>query len=164
MGDLSFTYFEPSNDRTENVTAEQVLASMREDPAFARSYSPVGQLHGTGPGRPTLFFVRHPRRGWYVEYDAPAADGTNERRQLVAVDPEGDRDAWVEHWAEGETEYFLAACFLPEADAEQAVRDFLASGEPSPSLAWEALRWDLHRREGPPEDESRVVEEAADPE
>jgi hypothetical protein len=157
----SFTYFEPSNDRVEDATAEQVIESMRHDEGYRGSYSPVGQLHWGG--RCMLYFVRHPRRGWYIEYDGGDAGGPGPQRRLVAVDPAGDRDGWVEQWAEGETSYFLAACFLPQATAERVVADFMTARAPSPAVAWEPVDWRLHRREGPPDDESRIVEEAEDP-
>jgi hypothetical protein len=160
----AFTYFQPSNERVEGPTADQVVASMRGDVGFRGPYSPVGQLHWDGPGRCMLYFVRHPRRGWYIEHNAGFEDSQGPRRHLVAVDPSAARDAWVEQWAEGETSYFLAACFLPQEVAEQVVREFMASRQPSSAVAWEPIDWRVHRREGPPDDESLVVEEAEYPE
>ncbi len=136
---------------------------MREDEGFRGPYSPVGHLHGEGPGRCLLYFVRHPRRGWYIEYNADFEDSPGPKRHLVAVSPAGDRKAWVEQWAEGETSYFLAACFLPQEVAEQVVGDFMASRQPSAAVTWEPIDWRVHRTEGPPEDESLVVEEAEYP-
>jgi hypothetical protein len=121
-------------------------------------------LSWDGPGRCLLFFVRHPRRGWYIEYDASFTTSKKPKRHLVAIEPNADRNAWVEHWAEGEPSFFLAACFLPQAVAEQVVTDFLATRQPSPAVTWEPVDWSVHRREEPPDDESLVVDEAEYPE
>jgi hypothetical protein len=156
----SFSFIEPSGDFLNAPTAEKITALMRQgDEEYWGPYSPVGRLDYGNPPASRLFLLRHPRRGWYVQYDtfdAPA-------RCLVAIDPEGDRGAWVEHWAEGDISYFLAACFVPLVVAERVVEDFMASRQPSPSAVWEPFDGRLHWREEPPDDESAVVE-AADPE
>jgi hypothetical protein len=159
----TFTFVEPSNDFIEAPTAEQVVALMRQDGDYWGPYSPVGQLLWDEPGRCQLFFVRHPRRGWYIEFDASWDTSAGPKQHLVAVDPSGDRGAWVEHWAEGDTSYFLAACFVSQEIAERVVTDFLATRQPSPAASWEPVDWRVHKREGPPDDESAVVE-SADPE
>ncbi len=159
----SFTYVEPSGEFVKDPTADQVVGLMRRDGEYWGPYSPVGQVHGDEPGRCLLYFVRHRRRGWYIEYDAGPMGQREPERHLVAVDPAGDRGAWVEHWAEGDIAYFLAACFLPQVVAEQVVRDFLATRQPSPAATWEPADWWVHQREGPPDDESRVAEPADPP-
>jgi hypothetical protein len=154
-GDEPLLYFEPSNDIVRDPSAEQVIALMRRDGEYWGPYSPVGRLLCQKPARVSLYFVRHPRRGWYLQYESEAP-----ARNLVAYDPNAERGRWVEHWAEGETAYFPVACFLPQSTAERVVADFIALREPSAAAAWEPFDWRVHRLQGPPEDESLVVEES----
>lgn len=152
----TLTFVEPSGDRIEDVTVERVVELMRTNGEYWGPYSPAGQLLRRGDDRVDLFLVRHPRRGWYVQYD----DLDKAAQTLVAVELNGVRDGWVEHWAEGDTSFFLAACFVPQAAAERVVTDFAASGRPSAAVAWEPMRWDTHRREEEPEDEGQILERA----
>jgi hypothetical protein len=160
MAEEPLVYFEPSNDRVRGPAADQVVALMRRDGEYWGPYSPVGRLVAQRPVGVSLVFIRHPRRGWYLQYDS---DGPPPR-SLVAYDPEGERGRWVEHWAEGETACFPVACFLPQEVAERVVTDFIARREPSTAVAWEPFDWRVHRLQAPPEDESLVVEEADFPE
>nr|CAA9279234.1 hypothetical protein AVDCRST_MAG63-3480 [uncultured Armatimonadetes bacterium] len=150
-------YVEPSGDAAENATADQVIGWMRkDDEEYWGPYSPMGMLRRGGPPECWLIFLRHPRRGWYLEH----TDFSEPRQNLAAVDPAGDRSGWVEHWIEGETQYFLAACFVPQAVAESAVTDFLAGCQPSPAAVWEAFDDEVHRREDEPDDGAAVLETA----
>lgn len=153
-------YIEPSGDRVDNPTREQVIALMREgDEEYWGPYSPVGMLEYDSPPVYRLLFIRHSRRGWYVQYE----DFSEPKRSLVAVEPEGKREAWIEHWAEGDISYFLAACFIPLEAAEKIVSEFLDTCQPSPALTWEPLNGHIHWRELPPDDEDAIIE-TADPE
>jgi hypothetical protein len=150
-------YIEPSGDDIADPTPEQVVGYMRQAyDDYWGPYSPMGCLKRGNPPSSQLVFIRHPRRGWYLEYET---DGPPKRR-VVAVDPAGQQGAWVEHWHEGQTSFFPPACFLPLAVAEQAVTDFLAAHDPSASGSWEPFRWDTHKRASPPDDESAVIERA----
>ena len=151
-------YVEPSGDSVANPTADQVVALMRSDDGeYWGPYSPMGWLERGNPPACSLVFVRHPRRGWYLEY----TELREPERCLASVDPAGDRSGWVEHWMEGDTHYFLAACFVPQAIAERAVTDFFAGCGPSPAAVWEPFDDEVHRRE--PDDEAALLE-AAEPE
>lgn len=155
----SILYIEPSGDSINNPTVAEMLAFMRqEDDEYWGPYSPVGQLESGSPPQYGLLFVRHQSRGWFLLY----TDYTTGKK-LVVVDPVGDRAGWVEHWAEGDIFYFLAACFVPQSLAERVVEDFLTSRQPSTAATWEPFDGRLHWREGPPEDEAAILE-VADPE
>ena len=160
MAGEPLVYFEPSNDSIRGPTAEQVVGLMRRDDGYWGPYSPVGRLVAQQPVRTSLVIIRHPRRGWYLPYDSEGPPP----RSVVAYDPGGERGRWVEHWVEGETAYFPAAGFLPQSVAERVVADFIARREPSAAAAWESFDWRVHRLQGPPEDESLVVEAADFPE
>jgi hypothetical protein len=145
----SLWYTEPSGHDVPNPTADQMLGFMRQEyDDYWGPYSPLGVLvwhqHppqdaptlvglGTATQRQQLLFVRHPRRGWYIEYSTP---NLPERGWLVPLNPAADRDLYVKHWAHGEQLHFLTACFVPQAAAERVVTDFLATREPSPVVAW----------------------------
>ena len=108
-------YTEPSGDSIADPTPEQVVASMRlEYEDNWGPYSPMGWLQRGNPPSSQLIFIRHPHRGWYLEYDT---DGPPKRR-VVAIDPVGASGAWVEHWHGGQTSFFPTACFRPQAVAE----------------------------------------------
>jgi hypothetical protein len=132
-----------------NPSAEWMREVMRRDyDEHWGPYSPVGvlarhehraqkKLTRTGLGTQTqqsqLLFVRDPKRGWYFEY---STSNQPKDRWLVPLDPDGDREKWVKHWAYGEQLYFLAACFVPPEVAEQIVTDYLADGQPSRVVRW----------------------------
>src|SRR6185437_16643128 len=99
-------------------------------------YSPVGVLcwyeHapqkvpsrvgiGAREQREHLLFVRHAKRGWYFEY---STSNLPERRWLVPLDPNANRDRYIRQWAYGEQLHFLATSFVPQPVAEQVVADF----------------------------------------
>jgi hypothetical protein len=160
MSDAHYIFLEPSGDGIRDLPASEIITLMRQnDDEYWGPYSPVAIIEWGSPPLYSLFFVRHPRRGWYFEYSSYQEP----KRNLVAVQPTEDRPTWVEHWAEGETAFFLASCFLPQAIAERIVTDFLNSQQPTPTVHWEEFHWTVHRRESPPDDESDVVE-LADPE
>jgi hypothetical protein len=141
-------YTDPSGDNIADPTPEQVVGAMRLGDDYWGPYSPMGWLKRGNPPTNQLIFIRHPRRGWYLEY---RADGLPER-QLVAVDPSAVRHAWVEHGEGGQTYFFAARCFLPPPAAERAVADFLAGRDPSVAGGWEPYRWGTHKRLEPPPD------------
>jgi hypothetical protein len=154
-----FVYIEPSGDSVPDPTAAQLIDLMRDgDEEYWGPYSPVARLEYGSPPQKDLLLVRHPRRGWFVLY---TSDTTGEA--LVVVDSSQDRGGWVEHWAEGDISYFLAACFVPLALAELAVESFRASRQPSSDLTWELFDRRVHWRELPPDDDAAIVE-TADPE
>ena len=146
---VGFEYTEPSGDDIAHPTEERVIASMRRDyDEYWGPYSLMGWLKCGNPPSRQLILIRHPSRGWYLEY---GSDGPPVRR-VVAIDIAGRARTWVEHWHEGRTSYFPAACFLPQSVAERAVSDFLAARDPSASGAWEPFRWRSHKRAEPPPD------------
>lgn len=155
----SFIYFEPSGDRIDNPTLDQMIEFVRQDSEYWGPYSPVGYIYRDDAGvRVVLYFIRHPRRGWYIEHDTRAS-----REHWVAVNPPGNRIGWVEHWAEGETAFFLEACFVSQEVFEVVLRDFFVSPGRSTAVNWEPIHWDIHRRADQPDDDSQVVEWAEDP-
>lgn len=102
-------------------------------------YQPVGEIEWYDPARPQavggrrersaqLILVRHPDRGWYFEYSGSG-------QWLAPLDPAGP-PGHVLHWCWGEEQWFRAASFVPDPAARQVVADFLASGRPSPAIAW----------------------------
>ena len=141
-------YTEPSGNELPNTTAEQIHEFMRREyDGYWGPYSPVGVLRwyehppqpepslvGLGQDREIsqLLFIRHPRRGWFFEYNGYRG----QRRWLVSLAAEGGPEKWMRHWAFGEPLYFLAPCFVPQPVAEQVVADFLATKEPSPAVRW----------------------------
>ena len=142
-------YTGPSGgEHVANPTAEQMVEFMRRGEDYWGPYSPVGELcwheHpaqqtpslgglGTPTQREQLLFIRHPKRGWYLEYSTYNAP---EKRWLVPLDPNASRDKYVKQWACGEQVHLLAACLVPAAAAERVVADFVATGEPSPAVSW----------------------------
>ena len=149
-------YTDSAGERVKNPDAKFMHAAMRGECYQRGSYAPEGELMIGNPARSCLLISRHPSRGWYLEY----SKYEEPEQKLVAVQPGGDRETWVEHWMGGETSYFLAACFVPQTLADQAVAEFMASGKASPALMWEPIDWRLHHREDPPDDEAAVVEPA----
>lgn len=146
MEPVEFT--EPSGDDITAPTLEQVIERMRLGDDYWGPYSPMGWLKRGNPPSSQLVIIRHPRRGWYLEYEAAGPPP----RRVVAAAPGGRLGNWVEHWHEGQTSFFPASSFLPQAFAEQAVAAFLDGRDPSETGLWEPFRWDTHKREVPPPD------------
>jgi hypothetical protein len=55
---------------------------------------------------------------------------------LVPFDLGADRDEYFPQWTTGETQMFLAGCFVPQAVAERIVSDFITTREPSDVVQW----------------------------
>src|SRR5262245_185017 len=118
-------YTDSAGERVKDPDAKFVQAALRGECHQRGSYAPEGELTIGNPARSCLLISRHPSWGWYLEfskYEEP-------EQKLVGVQPGGDREAWVEHWMGGETSYFLAACFVPQTLADQAVAEFMTSGK-----------------------------------
>jgi hypothetical protein len=138
----------PCGEYTPNPSAAWLHEVMRRDEQYWGPYSPVGVLAwhkhrpqkeltrvglGTRTQQSQLLFVRHPKRGWYFEYNT---SNQPQDRWLVPLDSAADQRKWVKHWSYGEHMYFLAACFVPQGLAEQIVTDYLSNGAPSPAVQW----------------------------
>ena len=131
-----------------NPTAEEMVERMHRVSGYWGEYNPVGELHwyehppqatptkaglGGDAARQQLIFIRHPERGWYFEFSSRTPPP---KRWLVPFDPVAERDDYVRHWASEEDQMFLAGCFVAQATAEQVIRDFVATGEPSAAVLW----------------------------
>lgn len=141
-------YTEPSGNYLANPTAAFLVERMRQGVEYWGPYSPVATLcwhehphqevpsrvgTGTETMRQQLIAIRHPKRGWYFEYDTV---NSPDPRWLVPLDPAADRDSFVTCWANGEQLHFLKGCFVPLPTAEQIVTEFLDSREPSTVVQW----------------------------
>ena len=131
-----------------NPTAEQIVERMRRGPEYWGGFGPTGVLAwhehppqpsptkiglGTMTSRQQLILNRHQERGWYFEY---STHNLSPRRWLAPFDPSADRDEYFAQWTTGETQKFLAGCFVPQAVAERIVSDFITTREPSAAVQW----------------------------
>lgn len=142
-------YSGPSGGETvANPTADEMVERLRRGSTYWGQFGPHGMLkwyeHPTSDvpadcgyegdvHLQQLIFIRHPERGWFFEFSSspPLTD-----RWLFPFDPAADRDDYFPQWAGGDSQMFLAGCFVPQATAERVVRDFMADGEPSPAVQW----------------------------
>ena len=131
-----------------NSTVEQMVERLRRGWEYWGTFGPVGDLEwyehppqetptkvglGGETARQHLIFIRHSERGWYFEFSSRTPPP---KRWLVPFDSAADRDDYFPQWASGDSQMFLAGCFVPQATAEQVVRDFMSNGEPSPAVQW----------------------------
>jgi hypothetical protein len=131
-----------------NPTAEQIVERMRRGSEYWGKFGPTGVLEwhehppqpsptkfglGTMTSRQQLILNRHQERGWYFEY---STHNISLRRWLVPFDPGADRDEYFPQWTTGESQMFLAGCFVPQAVAERIVSDFITTREPSDAVQW----------------------------
>ncbi len=164
-------YNGPSGGETvANPTADEMVERLRRGSEYWGRFGPHGHLewfeHPTKEV-PTdcgmegdvhlqqLIFIRHPERGWFFEFSSRLP---LPKRWLVPFDPAADRDDYFPQWASGDSQMFLAGCFVPQATAERVVRDFMVDGEPSPAVQWfrfgdllprmDADDLERHRRKG----------------
>ena len=137
-----------------------VVAYMREDYGEWNCADPMVELswydHPAPLPRPApsgkqlcrLFIIRHPERGFYFEFNDYI--GRTPGECLVAIDQASGREEWVPNMSNGEEAFFLAACFMSPAASERVVADFVATQEPSATVAWVPFEPLCPRRDQPP--------------
>ncbi|WP_439621662.1 hypothetical protein [Gemmata sp.] len=135
----------PNCEESLDPTPDEVFAVMALPYDEHWGYQPVAELQWHDPSAPTgnsgsrepetqLILIKHPDWGWYFEYSRPAGPaGAGE--WLAPLDPTGPPGHAL-HWCWGETQWYRAASFVPEGPAHQVVADFMATGRPSPAVAW----------------------------
>ena len=154
MATFRLQYVSPSGEVTESPDLSTLLDTIFHDETYQLEYCHrIGELRWlrdrTWNG--VLGFVRHPDRGWYVEF-TPYPDGEslvlfdlgrNDASwaadfmfpdEVHLVDEQGI--AWVKMTVAGQQTTIRESCFVAESVASEAILEFASCGKAKTELPW----------------------------